>query len=108
MGTIKPRGGVNEPGESEFLGWRGVFAKMAKRCCVNFVFMRFSITIFPRRVSDFRLNGASPMVGTVGSPRKVEEIGGGQNRFSKNLGFKCFAAKFASKVSRSFYMGQKG
>ena len=34
----------------------GVFAKMGS---VNSVFMRFSITIFPGRVSDFRLKGES-------------------------------------------------
>ena len=32
----------------------------------------------------------------------------GQNRFSKNLIFKRFAAKFFSKVSRRFSEGQKG
>ena len=35
-------------------------------------------------------------------------MGGGQNRFSKNLIFKRFAAKFFSKVSRRFSEGQKG
>ena len=33
---------------------------------------------------------------------------GGQNRFSKNVIFKRFAAKFFSKVSRRFSEGQKG
>ena len=33
--------------------------KRSKRGSVNSVFMRFSITIFPGRVSDFRLKGES-------------------------------------------------
>ena len=40
------------------------------------------------------------------TPRGVE--GGGQHRFSKNLTFKRFAAKFFSQVSRRFSEGQKG
>ena len=71
MGTVIPRGGgeVNEEGGggrvSTFLGSeRGrVFSpKMPKVGSVNSVFMRFSITIFPGRVSDFRLRSgvASP------------------------------------------------
>ena len=37
----------------------------------------------------------------------VDVVGGGQNRFSKNLIFKRFAAKFFPKVSRRFPEGQK-
>ena len=50
-------------------------------------------------------------MGTVGPPgggSRLEGRGGGQNRFSKNLIFKRFAANFFSKVSRRFSEGQKG
>ena len=61
MGTVRLRGGVNEPGGgrvSVFLGSDGCFRqKMPKMGCVNSVVMRFSITIFTGRVSDFRLKG---------------------------------------------------
>ena len=46
-------------------------------------------------------------MGTVGPPGGIEGGGGGQNRFSKNLIFERFAAKFFSKVSRGFSEGQK-
>ena len=42
------------------------------------------------------------------TPRGGVEVGGGQNRFSKNIIFKRFAAKFISNVSRRFSKGQKG
>ena len=46
-------------------------------------------------------------MGTVGPPWRVEGEGVGQNRFSKNLIFKRFAAKFFSEVSRRFSDGRK-
>ena len=51
----KPRG---EGGYLYFwVGWRVFSPKRPKMGSVNSVFMRFSITIFPGRVSDFRLRG---------------------------------------------------
>ena len=50
-------------------------------------------------------------MGTVGPPQggsRGDGRGEGQNRFSKNLIFERFAAKFFSKVSRGFSEGQKG
>ena len=46
-----------------FMGWDcvsgGCQPKVPKRGCVNFPFMRFSISIFPWRVSDFSSWGVS-------------------------------------------------
>ena len=48
-------------------------------------------------------------IGKVGPPgRGGGSRGGGQNRFSKNLIFERFAAKFFSKLSSGFSDGQKG
>ena len=47
---------------------------------------------------------SDPQAGGGGSRQGV----GDQNRFSKNLLFKRFAAKFLSKVPRRFSEGQKG
>ena len=59
-----PRGGgiVNEPRGREGIylsgvGGRVFSPKRPKKGRVNSVFMRFSITIFPGRVSDFGLKG---------------------------------------------------
>ena len=49
-----------------------VFAKRAENGSVNSVFMRFSMTIFPGRVSDLRFRGG-------GSRSPLKALGGGSD-----------------------------
>ena len=52
--------------------------------------------------------GLTRNMGIDGYGRTPQGGRGGLNRFSKNLIFERFAAKFFSKVSRGFSEGQKG
>ena len=62
-----------------------------------------------RNVGDRSRNEYSSASASVGTVRRSRGgSSGGQNRFSKNLIFKRFAAKFFSKVSMRFSKGQKG